>query len=143
MCPHTAVEVASAAFPIAINLEEIKLDGFNFAFGKHILFAVQLLKKSPNLLVLEINIQEGFEAVDSELLEDTIEDDLRTLETLMLNGFGSSEVEVCLVKLLLAKSPALHHVVIHAAQSINDLRHFEATKKLLNYPRASSKAQIV
>ncbi|CAH9096368.1 unnamed protein product [Cuscuta epithymum] len=143
LCSHAAVAVASTAFPTAINLEEIKLHGFNFGFGMHLPFAVQLLKKSPKLFVLEINIWKGSEAADSELLEDTIEDHLRTLEIVKLNGFRASEMELCLVKLLLSKSPALHHFVIRAAQSINDSLHFEATKKLLNFPRASPKSQIV
>ncbi|CAH9124123.1 unnamed protein product [Cuscuta epithymum] len=132
-----------AAFPTAINLEEIKLEGFNIGFGKHLDFAVQLLKKSPKLSMLEIHITKGSKASDSGLLEDTIEDDLRMLETVKLNGFRASEMELCLVKLLLSKSPALHHIVIRAARSINDSLHFKAKKKLLNFPRASLKAQIV
>ncbi|CAH9096336.1 unnamed protein product [Cuscuta epithymum] len=138
-----ALAVASSTFPIAINLQEIILDAFDFSSKDHLTYAGQLFKKSPKLCVLEIEYVERSQVADPALLEDLMEADFRMLETVKLDGFRGSEIELCLVKLLLSKSPALHDVVIYEARDIDSSMASEAPKKLLSFPRASPKAQIV
>ncbi|CAH9096378.1 unnamed protein product [Cuscuta epithymum] len=130
-------------FQTAINLREGKLDSFNFGFEKHLIFVVELLKKTPRLCTLEINIQEGSREGDPALLEDLFKANFRMLEKLTLNRFHGSKMELCLVKLLLSKSPALQKVVIHGAQDINDSWALRAPEKFLSFPRASPKVHIV
>jgi len=43
-----------ASFPTAINLQVIKLDCLEFAYGKQLKGVLQLLQKSPNLCELDI-----------------------------------------------------------------------------------------
>ncbi|CAH9124120.1 unnamed protein product [Cuscuta epithymum] len=143
LCLERAAAMASVFPTEAINLQELKLDGFNFGFNYHLAFVVKLLKKSPKLCVLQINVQEGSENADPTLLEDLSKEDLRMLETVKLDEFTGTQIEMCLVRLLLSNSPALHHVVIREAIDINESLASKAPKKLLSFPRSSPKAQIV
>ncbi|CAH9096342.1 unnamed protein product [Cuscuta epithymum] len=153
------VAVASEILPIATNLREMKFHHFSFGCQNHLTFLITLLKKSPELRVLEINVEErslikwilsgGGKDADSSILEGPreggrfIKDDMRMVETVKINGFTGSEIELSFLKLVLSKSNVLQNVVICEAKDINDSLAFEAPKKLLSYPRASPKAQLV
>ncbi|CAH9096374.1 unnamed protein product [Cuscuta epithymum] len=145
----TTYTLDSTAFPIALNLQEIKLHGFCFDTDYHLKYVLQLLNKSPKLCVLEIEFENMIkfekrsEVANPTLLENLIETELKMLEIVKLNRFQGSEIELCLVKLLLSNSPALHHVAIHEDLNINASLASEATKKILNFPCASPKAQIL
>ncbi|CAH9096372.1 unnamed protein product [Cuscuta epithymum] len=137
------VAVDSPTFPTAINLQEITLHSFDFGCDYLLKYVVELLKKSPNLRVLEINIAKRSKETNPALLEEIIEVDFRMLETVKFNWFQGSKMELCLVKLLLSNSPALHHVVIHEGVDIDDSLTPWTPKKILSFPCASPKAQIV
>ncbi|CAH9096358.1 unnamed protein product [Cuscuta epithymum] len=140
-----AVVEASAAFPVAINLQEIKLNGFNFGYRNHLTFSVQLLKKSPNLSVLEINAAKGGNEAVSTLSEGGFftRGDLKILKRVKIKGFRGMEVELRFVKSLISTSPSIENVIIREAENINASLAFEATKKLLSFPRASPIAQLI
>ncbi|XP_031120821.1 F-box/FBD/LRR-repeat protein At1g13570-like [Ipomoea triloba] len=144
-------DVAGALYmyPIAINLQVMKLHDLSFGCGKQLTVAMQLLQKFPNLCELDIIAKQSSSTDDkhaaSRLLNDPdrcfINKDLRMLKTVKIVSFSGSELEILFVKMLLSKSPSLENVVIQETEKIKS--SMKTLRKLLSFPRASPKAQLV
>ncbi|XP_019188654.1 PREDICTED: F-box/FBD/LRR-repeat protein At1g13570-like [Ipomoea nil] len=139
--------LAALMFPIAINLQVIKLYALNFANEKQFTIALQLLKNSPNLCELEITASHLIYLSDGERLPEDygciIDQDLKMLHTLKIKRFMGSELQMFFVKMLLSKSPTLEKVVIQGTDDLNPSMALKISRELLRFPRASPKAQVV
>ncbi|XP_019188342.1 PREDICTED: F-box/FBD/LRR-repeat protein At1g13570-like [Ipomoea nil] len=135
--------LAAPMFPIAINLQVIKLYSLDFASEKQFTDALQLLKNSPNLCELEIIASY---LVSDGIPEDCgciIDQDLKMFHTLKIEQFMGSKVQMFFVKMLLSKSPALEKVVIQGINNLNPSMTLKISRELLRFPRASPKAEVV
>ncbi|XP_019159692.1 PREDICTED: F-box/FBD/LRR-repeat protein At1g13570-like [Ipomoea nil] len=140
-------EIATVTCPTAINLQVIELYQLSVSCGEQLAFVLQLLQSSPNLCKLNIVALNVLCSCDittgTRLLEDPnsyiIKQDLKILNTIMIDGLGGCTLEMLFVKMLLSKSPALERVVVDTdtSEDVNSLR------ELLRFPCASPKAQIV
>ncbi|XP_031122583.1 F-box/FBD/LRR-repeat protein At1g13570-like isoform X1 [Ipomoea triloba] len=140
-----------SAFPTAINLQVMKLYELNFGLRKHLVVAMQLLQKCPNLCELRIIANELGWKDDKEAASRLLEDlnggfviqELKMLNTIKIESFRESAFEMLFMKMLLSKSPALERVVIVNSWGTNASRVRKIQRKLECFPRASPNAQIV
>ncbi|XP_019150455.1 PREDICTED: uncharacterized protein LOC109147253 isoform X2 [Ipomoea nil] len=112
-----------SVFPTAINLQVMKLYQLKFGCQKHLVVAMQLLQKCPNLCELRIIADEveyifgnHFHGKDdkeaaSRLLEDPdsgfVIQELKMLNTIKIESFSEFPLEMLFMKMLLSKSPTL------------------------------------
>ncbi|XP_031103044.1 F-box/FBD/LRR-repeat protein At1g13570-like isoform X2 [Ipomoea triloba] len=108
-------------FPSAMNLQVLKLYNILVSCGKQLSVAMQLLKACPNLCELQIMADEfsqkdNVEEATSRLLEDPdgcfVIQEMKMLNTIKIEAFSDSALEMLFIKMLLSKSPALERVVI-------------------------------
>ncbi|CAH9148743.1 unnamed protein product [Cuscuta epithymum] len=153
---HGAAINIQEMLPIAMNVKVIKLYELNFASAKHFDFAVQLIKKCPNLCELEILAEQIFSGHENDEikaaarnLEDPgcglIDHELAVLKTVKLASFLGLRLEVQFVKAILSNSPALETLVIQESPNddIDDSMALGIATEMLHFPRASPKAQVV
>ncbi|XP_019149951.1 PREDICTED: F-box/FBD/LRR-repeat protein At1g13570-like [Ipomoea nil] len=144
-------EIATVTFPTAINLQVIELYDLSVSCQEQLAFVLQLLQHSPNLCELKITLANGDGLCDitmaTRLLEDPngciVKQDLKILNTIMIDWFSGSTLEKLFVKMLLLKSPALERVLIQEYDDIDTSIAVKSLRELLRFPRASRKAQIV
>ncbi|XP_031122492.1 uncharacterized protein LOC116025412 [Ipomoea triloba] len=144
LCGSSLLYVDASLFATAINLQVLGLYYLSLGCGKQLTAAMKLLQKYPNLC--ELGIDQDLCKRDEEaalrLLEDTdgcfIVQDLKMLNTIKIESFRGSTVEMLFVKMLLSKSPALEKVILMVMES----RDID-TRELLRFPRASPKAKII
>ncbi|XP_019150446.1 PREDICTED: F-box/FBD/LRR-repeat protein At1g13570-like isoform X2 [Ipomoea nil] len=156
LLPCKDAEIATVTFPTAINLRVIELYDLSVACAEQLAFVLQLLQHSPNLCELKITALNACMCditTGTRLLEDPnsciLKQDLKILNTVMIEGFSGSIPEKLFVKMLLSKSPALERFLIMEYVDIDTSEAefssyiSESLKELLRFPRASPKAQIV
>ncbi|XP_031123454.1 F-box/FBD/LRR-repeat protein At1g13570-like isoform X2 [Ipomoea triloba] len=144
-------EIATVTFPTAINLPVIELYDLSVSCQEQLTFVLQLLQHSPNLCELKIGVADDQCLCDismaTRLLEDPngciVKQDLKILNTIMIDRFCGSEPEKLFVKMLLLKSPALERVLILEYDDIDTSVAVKSLRELLRFPRTSPKAQIV
>jgi len=73
---------------------------------------------------------------------DIANQDLILLNTIKIESFGGSTLELLFVKMLLSRSPTLETIIIQEHYD-NDAMAVEIHRELLRFPRASPKAQII
>ncbi|XP_031121017.1 F-box/FBD/LRR-repeat protein At1g13570-like [Ipomoea triloba] len=135
----------------AINLQVMELHDLSFSCELQISTAMTLLQKSPNLCELGIGAamaRAQYEEDTLNHLEDPdhyfINQDMKMLKTVKIDGFNGSRLEVLFIKSVFSKCPALERVVIHPAWSIIDaLMGMNILRELACFPRASPNAQLV
>ncbi|XP_031120782.1 uncharacterized protein LOC116024025 [Ipomoea triloba] len=148
-----------SVFPTAINLQVMRLYELNCGLRKHLIVAMQLLQKCPNLCELQIiaNVLEYIfsdhfcwkdeEEAASRLLEDPnggfVIQDLKMLNTIKIESFSGSAFEMLFMKILLSKSPTLERVVIVKSWGTNASQVRKIQRKLECFPCASPNVQIV
>ncbi|XP_019150410.1 PREDICTED: F-box/FBD/LRR-repeat protein At1g13570-like [Ipomoea nil] len=137
-------------FPTARNVQVMKLYRFRFGCERHLKLAIQLLEKSPNLCTLEIAAEKQEEWIDdkegpSRIFKgpDIINKNLEMLNTVKIEWFKGSRHEMLFLKALLSKSVALDKVVVQELRNSHNALALINSRKLLDFPRASLKAQIV
>ncbi|XP_019150451.1 PREDICTED: F-box/FBD/LRR-repeat protein At1g13570-like isoform X2 [Ipomoea nil] len=144
--------IATVTFPTAINLQVIELHALSLSCQEHLAFVLQLLQHSPNLCELKITPEDADDicfcediTMATRLLEDPngciVKQDLKILNTIMIDRFSGSTLEKLFVKMFLLKSPALERVLIMEYEYIDT--SVKSLRELLRFPRASPKAQIV
>ncbi|CAH9096292.1 unnamed protein product [Cuscuta epithymum] len=160
VCPlynkATAAINVQERFPIATNLQVIKLTNFSFAHTKCITLVIQLLRKCPKLHKLEINLMEyrhcmiygrEFQCPDPTSLKDPEslfnDQDLRKLKTVKMKEFRGLRGEMLFIEAILSKSPVLEEVFIMESVGIDASVAFKMTRDMTSFPRASPKAKIV
>ncbi|XP_031122490.1 F-box/FBD/LRR-repeat protein At1g13570-like [Ipomoea triloba] len=143
--------VEASLFATAINLQVLGLYELRFRCAKQLTTAMQLLQKCPNVCELGITTYQEVSKFDEEAASRLLEDpdgcfiiqDLKMLNTIKIESFRGSTVEILFVKMLLSKSPALEKVVIMESCFIDTSVAVKSLRELLRFPRASPKAQIV
>ncbi|CAH9055856.1 unnamed protein product [Cuscuta epithymum] len=138
-------------FPTARNVEVMKLFGFNFTVPKQFDLVVLMMTKCPNLCELEIVPKEFIPRDEIEAAAKSSIDpeygftdqDLGTLKTVKMQSFRALRLEILFVKAILLNSPALEKLVIQESPYIDALMASKTARKMLCFPRASPKAQVV
>ncbi|XP_031120903.1 F-box/FBD/LRR-repeat protein At1g13570-like [Ipomoea triloba] len=151
LCGSSLLYVDASLFATTINLQVLGLYELRFSCAKQLTTAMQLLQKCPNVCELGIRAYQEVSKFDDEatsrLLKDPdgcfIVQDLKMLNTIKIESFRGSTVEILFVKMLLSKSPALEKVVIMESCFIDTSVAVKSLRELLRFPRASLKAQIV
>ncbi|XP_031103571.1 uncharacterized protein LOC116007116 isoform X2 [Ipomoea triloba] len=138
-------------FPTAMNLQVMKLYNLLVSCGKQLTVAMQLLKACPNLCELQIMADEisrkDNEEATSRLLEDPdgcfVIQEMKMLNTIKIEAFSDSALEMLFIKMLLSKSPALERVVIVRSEYPRPSKVRKIERKLKCFPCASPNAQII
>ncbi|CAH9104878.1 unnamed protein product [Cuscuta epithymum] len=140
--------ITSPVFPIAINLEILKVRGFSFACKKDVCLALQFLQKCPKLMDLRIDGRSSEDVIVS-LSEDPPDEDfiivkdLVMLKTVKIRPFHGYKQEMHYVKSILLKSPVLEELVIMDSCNVNASVSLKIARELMSFPRASPKARLV
>ncbi|XP_019150425.1 PREDICTED: F-box/FBD/LRR-repeat protein At1g13570-like isoform X2 [Ipomoea nil] len=150
LLPCKNAGIATTTFPTAINLRVIELYELSFSCGEKLAFVLQLLQHSPNLCELKMTASDNCMCeitTGTRLLDDPnsciLKQDLKILNTVMIEGFSGSIPEKLFVKVLLLKSPALERFLIMEYADIDTSEAVKSLRELLHFPRASLKARIV
>ncbi|XP_033508323.2 F-box/FBD/LRR-repeat protein At1g13570-like [Nicotiana tomentosiformis] len=127
-----------------LYLSEISLNGF-----KVISFALCLIRSFPCLQYLEIQVDEEDDddyirptliCLEVEAFSDMT---LNHLKTVKLRKISGTRLEMQLIKLLLAKSPALVTMVIDPHYTLNSRKYVKVEAEISKFQRASSKAEVL
>ncbi|XP_019150421.1 PREDICTED: F-box/FBD/LRR-repeat protein At1g13570-like [Ipomoea nil] len=153
LCGSSLSCMDASTFPIAINLQVMKLYDLNFGCWKQLAFVMQLLTKCPNLCELHVMVNKGWEDDDKKAASRLLEDPdgclaiqelkIQMLNTIQIESFNGSAFEMFFMKLLLSKFPALERVVIMKRWDMNASKVRKIQRKLECFPRVSPNAQIV
>ncbi|KAJ8570079.1 hypothetical protein K7X08_006656 [Anisodus acutangulus] len=114
-------------------------------------FALCLIRSSPNLEEIEIKVcnlrdknyyepmpQDAVDEIPASFSNMTF----NHLRTVKIHNIAGTKAEMQLVKVLLAKSPALVRMLINPCR-MKDRKSLKVLAKITNFQRASSKAQVV
>ncbi|KAM7461910.1 hypothetical protein LguiA_030031 [Lonicera macranthoides] len=136
--------------PIKVhNLAKVWLTSFQFNDLEQVLCALCLLRSSPNLQSLSIEI--------SKFTNDGMQHVLNYMEASgnfdieLLNELQTVELKSCIskaalhfAKLLFSRSPSLEQMTIdNRGQSINANEQLRIATELMRFPRASTKAELI
>ncbi|XP_019159772.1 PREDICTED: uncharacterized protein LOC109156381 [Ipomoea nil] len=129
----------------------MELHNLSFSSEEQIATAMTLLQKSPNLCELRIGAAMAwsqFEEDTMKHLEDPdryfINQDMKKLRTVKIDGFNGSKLEVLFMKSVFSKCHALERLVIHPACRITyALMAMNILRELMCVPCASPNAQLV
>ncbi|KAJ4952483.1 hypothetical protein NE237_029315 [Protea cynaroides] len=116
---------------------------------KAILIAICLLDSSPNLREIEIMFWSGRKsavvpAMDLQEAKDQLECTFNKLRVVNISELSGMEIELEVVKFILANSPMLEIMIInHAIIGIGIGNVLALVKKLLGFKRASPQAEIM
>ncbi|XP_043695739.1 F-box/FBD/LRR-repeat protein At1g13570-like isoform X3 [Telopea speciosissima] len=133
--PYTFDHLKKISFPI--NTEDMK----------EILVAICLLNSSPNLHELKIWLWHDRESailpiMDLQEAKDQLKSTFNKLRVVDISDALGTEIELLLIKFVLANSPVLETMKIsHAIEDTNKV--FTLLKELLQFKRASPQAKIV
>nr|GMD72413.1 F-box/FBD/LRR-repeat protein At1g13570-like [Ipomoea batatas] len=144
-----AADSVTSALPIKVNnLRDLLLFGINFADLDQISCILCLLHRSPRLNNLEIWVKVSAVSADKnpalQYLQEhiCISKHISSLQTLMIKYFQGSRAQMLFVKLILACCPSLERIIfVNNRVMASNLSNI--LKKLLLFPRVSTKAHIV
>ncbi|KAI3818343.1 hypothetical protein L1987_12148 [Smallanthus sonchifolius] len=131
-----------------VHLKSLHLLGLSFARELDLLSALLLVTSSPNIetiiLEMEANPREAMSQttmnlVDQQDYSHVLLDHLRAIQIINLTN---AKTGMDFVKLILAKSPMLRIVDIVMDKWLNIHDEVKMLKELLQYPRASARAEI-
>ncbi|OIT30983.1 PREDICTED: F-box/FBD/LRR-repeat protein At1g13570-like [Nicotiana attenuata] len=126
-----------------VNFHNYDFDGVNQIFP-----LLCILRSSPNLKALTFLLcqrKEGDMEVDLNLLEGPhcMTQGLDNLQTFEIKNFHGSRTELRFVRFILASAPLLQKPIFLVDRSVNESRSSEIRKKLMQFPRASPKSEII
>ncbi|XP_043695934.1 F-box/FBD/LRR-repeat protein At1g13570-like isoform X1 [Telopea speciosissima] len=132
--PFTFDHLKSISFPL--NVEDMKV----------ILVAICLLNSSPNLQELEILLHRNREyaivpVMDLQEAKDQLECTFNKLRVVNMSKLFGTEIELVLIKSILANSPVLETMSI--STTTNGVKKLTLLKELLQFKRTSQRAKIV
>lgn len=115
---------------------------------------IGLIRRSPNLKVLEISLDEDANLAGNAVLSEAVKQYLESpelskmilqqVEDITINGLSDIEVEYYLIKLLIASSPSLRLLEIAWTENLSDsLRDITLSKLKKLLKKASAKAEIL
>nr|GMD70337.1 F-box/FBD/LRR-repeat protein At1g13570-like [Ipomoea batatas] len=144
-----AADSVNSALPIKVNnLRDLLLFGINFTDLDQISCILCLLHRSPRLNNLEIWVKVSAVSADKnpalQYLQEhiCISKHISSLQTLMIKYFQGSRAQMLFVKLILACCPSLERITfVNNKVMASNLSNI--LKKLLLFPRVSTKAHIV
>ncbi|XP_060214953.1 F-box/FBD/LRR-repeat protein At1g13570-like [Lycium barbarum] len=114
-------------------------------------FALCLIRSSPNLEEIEIEVcvlrdEIYYEPVPRDAVDEIPASfsnmTFNHLRTVKIYNVAGTEAEMQLIKVLLAKSPALVRMLIKPRR-MKDKKSLKVLAEITNFPRASSKAHVV
>ncbi|KAK1374529.1 hypothetical protein POM88_030722 [Heracleum sosnowskyi] len=130
------------------NLEEMLLLGVEFHDLVQIQYVLLLIKSSPKLQFLNINLEhevrssDGMDLLDPMVLSEHMI--LDRLEMLTIHDMIGSRVEFQFIKLLLASSPLLKLIEHKMHRTVDDPTiKLRISQEVLQIPRASKAARII
>ncbi|XP_042516801.1 F-box/FBD/LRR-repeat protein At1g13570-like [Macadamia integrifolia] len=129
-----------------LHLKTISIE-LNVADMNEILVAIYLLNSSPNLQELNVLLWHDRESaivpvIDLQEANDQLESTFNKLRVVDFSEFLGTEIELLLVRFILARSPVLETMIIsHAIQDTRKV--LTLLKGLLRFKRASQQAEIV
>ncbi|XP_031111876.1 F-box/FBD/LRR-repeat protein At1g13570-like [Ipomoea triloba] len=144
-----AADSVTSALPVKVNnLRDLLLFGINFTDLDHISCILCLLHSSPRLNNLEIRVKVSAVTADKspalQYLQEhiCINEHINSLQTLRIKYFQGSSAQMLFVKLILACCPSLERITF-VDSKVNPWNIPDILKKLLLFPRVSTKAHIV
>ncbi|KAL7616946.1 hypothetical protein Lser_V15G03065 [Lactuca serriola] len=143
-----SAEVIPKWFPLSMNsLKRLVLQDFEVGDLDQLYVALCLLRNSPNLDTLRVHFEEPrdfvFLALDHLEYPNCLDYTLKQLRTVEITCLEGLKVEVLFIKLLLAHSPNLEKISIKPIRGLNIRRRFAIAKKVMRFPRASPKAEMI
>ncbi|KAK1355597.1 FBD domain-containing protein [Heracleum sosnowskyi] len=126
-------------------LKTLNISGINFTHLSEVSCLLCMIWSAPNLCKLYISAEVRYE--EKGLKNYRIEDSedcttINHLETVTFSYFKGLKAELELVKFVLAHSPLLKTMFIHRDKRIKNDAALTMTEEILQYPRASTIAQI-
>ncbi|KAK9049466.1 hypothetical protein SSX86_031565 [Deinandra increscens subsp. villosa] len=135
-----------------ISLKSLWLYDFSLGDLDHVLGVLCLLRNSPNLEMLclrHIHMESKSMHYDVETTSnhlespDCLDQTLNRLQTVHISHLQGSRPELLFIKLLLANSPSLEKFTIEFNAASDANKWSNIAKDVMQYPRASSKAELV
>ncbi|KAF3634841.1 putative F-box/FBD/LRR-repeat protein-like [Capsicum annuum] len=150
-------EVIPTRLPSALNcLKRLYISCISLGDFFDLSFALCLIRSSSNLEDIEILVvNDVFDDIGGDYYESVpqdIVDEIPTsfsdmtfnrLRTVKIYNVTGKMAEMQLMKVLLAKSPALIRMVIQPYEMMKDKRSFNVLAEITKFQRASSKAEVV
>ncbi|CAI9262096.1 unnamed protein product [Lactuca saligna] len=135
-------------FPLSMNsLKCLVLQDFEVGDLDQLDVALCLLRNSPNLDTLRVHFEEPRDlvvlALDHLEYPNCLDYTLKQLRTVEISCLEGLKVELLFIKLLLAHSPNLEKISIKPIRGLNIRRRFAIAKKVMRFPRASPKAEMI
>ncbi|KAK1355632.1 FBD domain-containing protein [Heracleum sosnowskyi] len=127
------------------SLKTINFCDITFADLSEVSCLLCLIRSAPNLCKLHIRRREcsGEENLNNYWIGDSEDCTLDHLEIVIFSNFTGLKTELALVKFLLGHSPFLKTMFIHRyGYFMNESVALRMTEEMLQYSRASSRAQI-
>ncbi|XP_060214585.1 F-box/FBD/LRR-repeat protein At1g13570-like isoform X1 [Lycium barbarum] len=145
-------EVIPTRLPSALNcLKRLCLSWSILEEFSVLSFALCLIRSSPNLEEIEIEVCVLKDEIYYEVVRRDAVDEIPAsfsnmtfnhLRTVKIYNVAGTKAEMQLIKVLLAKSPALVRMLIKPCR-MEDRKSLKVVAEITNFPRASSKAQVV
>ncbi|KAJ0669502.1 putative FBD domain-containing protein [Helianthus annuus] len=131
-----------------VHLKRLDLRGQRFGIEDDLLSTLSLVT-SCDVEIIEMEMenqptvamsQAAMNLIDQQDYSYVILDHLRVIK---ITNFTHMKTGMDFVKLILAKSPMLKKVDIHIHQQVDIHGELKIVKELIQYPRASAKAEII
>ncbi|MFS8021684.1 putative F-box domain, FBD domain, leucine-rich repeat domain superfamily [Helianthus anomalus] len=131
-----------------VHLKRLDLRGQRFGIEDDLLSTLSLVT-SCDVEIIEMEMenqptvamsQAAMNLIDQQDYSYVILDHLRVIK---ITNFSHMKTGMDFVKLILAKSPMLKKVDIHIHQQVDIHGELKIVKELIQYPRASAKAEII
>ncbi|GKC89626.1 F-box/FBD/LRR-repeat protein-like protein [Tanacetum coccineum] len=130
-----------------VHLKYVHIDYMSFIYKYGLNFLALLMRSSPNLEKLKLQIFDGLMDESDKDCSYTIEDCsdiwLENLNELEITNFIYEKEELDFVKLILAKSPVLKKVMLILWKGVDKKEELQITRVLLPSPRASKAVTII
>ncbi|KAJ9558556.1 hypothetical protein OSB04_013170 [Centaurea solstitialis] len=134
------------------NLTYLRLVNFQLGDLDHLHGALCLLRNSPNLerlcmkqllrepQVMDYDVGPALNHLESP---NCLDQTLNQLQTVEIESFEGSRVELLFIKLILAQSPSLEMLTIELSDTFDAHKRLNFAMDVMRFPRASTKAELI